>query len=169
MLSLRGYNPADAQFEFWATHRIVGRGIICAMPPAGRDTATPVLFKKPRNSFLWIMNMRNLAPPARLSRVTRKKKEERIDASDAPPILDLFPAVSAQRHCLSRSRQHVGCGQADRARIWAVADCARLSVLLVPMDLCADDAARRATDRQLGGPHVVASVATAVWSTVQMG
>src|SRR5271168_215883 len=106
--------------------------------------------------------MRDVATPTRTLVAGDEKKEERIDANDAPPILGLFPAVSVQRDCLSRSRQHVGCGQADSARIRAIADCARLSVLLVPLGLCADDAARRAADRPLGGrwgPHVVASVA----------
>src|ERR1700752_66220 len=96
------------------------------------------------------MNMRDMAPPTRLSRATRKKKEERIDANDAPPILGRFPAVSVQRHCLSRSRQHVGCGQTDSARIRAVADCPWLSVLVFPVGLCADDATRRAADLPLG-------------------
>jgi hypothetical protein len=113
------------------------------------------------------MNMRDVAPSARLSRATRKKKEERIDANDAPPILGLFPAVSVQRRCLYRSRQHVGSGKpiAHEFGLSPIALGYLFSSFLWAYVLMMLPGGRL-IDRW--GPHVVASVATAVWSTAQM-
>ena len=64
--------------------------------PSDREPE-PRYYSKSRTIASRDYDMRDVATsPARLSRATRKK-EERIDANDAPPILGLSPAVPVQR------------------------------------------------------------------------